>query len=63
MRITVSTIGLFFSALATMGVLHFAAPKAFDRIIPSWVPGRARTWTYASGVAELTSAALVAKAW
>lgn len=43
-----------------MGVLHFVAPKPFDRIIPPWVPGRPRAWTYASGVAELTSAALVA---
>jgi uncharacterized membrane protein len=48
------------AGLATMGILHFAAPKAFDRIIPWWLPGRPRTWTHASGVAELASAALVA---
>jgi uncharacterized membrane protein len=46
--------------LAGMGVLHFAVPKAFDGAIPGWVPGRPRTWTYASGVWELASAALVA---
>lgn len=46
--------------LAGMGVLHFVVPKAFDGAIPGWVPGRARTWTYASGVWELASAALIA---
>ena len=46
--------------LAGMGVLHFVIPKAFDGAIPEWVPGRPRTWTYASGVWELASAALVA---
>ncbi len=44
-----------------MGVLHFAVPGQFDRIIPSWVPGPPRAWTYASGVWELTSAALLAR--
>jgi uncharacterized membrane protein len=47
-------------ALAFMGVLHFAVPKPFDAIVPSWVPGKARTWTYVSGVWELGSAALLA---
>ena len=47
-------------ALAFMGVLHFVAPKAFDAIIPKWLPGKPRTWTYASGVWELTSAGLLA---
>lgn len=45
-----------------MGVLHFAVPGQFDRIIPGWVPGRPRAWTYVSGVWELTSAALLARA-
>ena len=35
-------------------------PGPFDRIIPHWVPGRARTWTYVSGACELGSAALLA---
>ena len=46
--------------LAFMGVLHFVAPKPFDRIIPTWVPGDPRTWTYVSGAFELSSAALLA---
>lgn len=46
--------------LATMGTLHFVAPKPFDSIVPRALPGRARTWTYASGVAELAVAAAVA---
>ena len=47
--------------LLFMGVLHFAMPKAFDKIIPKWVPfGSPRTWTYISGVWELSSAALLA---
>ena len=43
-----------------MGTLHFVAPKQFDQIIPKWVPGTPRFWTYVSGVAELTSGALLA---
>ena len=46
--------------LLFMGVTHFVLPKPFDRIIPKWVPGRARTWTYVSGAWELSSAALLA---
>jgi uncharacterized membrane protein len=48
------------AGLATMGVLHFAAPRGFDRIVPTWVPGEARAWTYISGAFELSSAALLA---
>lgn len=40
--------------------MHFANPKFFDDIVPSWMPGTDRTVTYASGFAELTCAALVA---
>jgi uncharacterized membrane protein len=46
--------------LSFMGVLHFAVPKAFDKIIPSWMPGRPRMWTYLSGAAELASGVLLA---
>jgi uncharacterized membrane protein len=42
------------------GAMHFATPRFFDDIVPSWMPGTARTTTYVSGVAELTCAALVA---
>jgi len=48
--------------LGTMGVLHFVAARPFDEIVPKWIPGSPRMWTYASGVAELTSAALLARA-
>ncbi|MFD0692113.1 DoxX family protein [Actinomadura fibrosa] len=48
------------TVLAGMGTLHFAVPKPFDTIVPKQLPGSARTWTYASGVAELACAAAVA---
>jgi uncharacterized membrane protein len=41
-----------------MGTLHFVVPKAFVRLIPGWL-GDQRFWVYASGVAELTSGALL----
>lgn len=46
--------------LGTMGTLHFVVPRPFDRLIPRRLPGNARTWTYASGAGELTTALLVA---
>ncbi|MEV6324517.1 hypothetical protein AB0M45_25500 [Nocardia sp. NPDC051787] len=42
------------------GVLHFVWPKPFDSIVPRVMPGRARDYTYASGVAELGVAAALA---
>ena len=45
--------------LIAMGVMHFAAPKPFDSIIPEELPGSARFYTYASGVAELGTGALL----
>ena len=42
-----------------MGTLHFLAPKPFDSIIPEELPGSARFYTYASGVAELGTGALL----
>ena len=41
-----------------MGTLHFVAPKPFDAIVPAELPGSARFYTYASGVAELASGGL-----
>ena len=52
---------LLAGVLATAGVLHFAAPKPFDGIVPKGLPGSARTWTHLSGVAELGCAAAVAR--
>lgn len=46
--------------LTAVGVLHFAAPKPFDTIVPTELPGSARFYTQASGVAELGTAALLA---
>ncbi|MBN9099687.1 MULTISPECIES: hypothetical protein [unclassified Pseudonocardia] len=42
------------------GVLHFLIPAFFDAIVPRQLPGTARFWTIASGVAELGVAAAVA---
>ena len=47
--------------LTTTGTLHFAAPRQFDTIVPPQLPGTARFWTYASGVAELGVAGLLAR--
>ncbi|MBO4204912.1 MauE/DoxX family redox-associated membrane protein [Micromonospora echinofusca] len=46
--------------LAAAGVTHFARPRFYDPIVPPALPGPARFWTYASGVAELAVAAAVA---
>jgi uncharacterized membrane protein len=46
--------------LLGVGSLHFIAPKPFDTIIPTELPGSPRFYTYASGVAEVaTGAALL----
>jgi uncharacterized membrane protein len=42
---------------ATAGVTHFAAPRPYDATIPRALPGKPRTWTYASGAVELALAA------
>jgi len=41
------------------GVLHFVMPKPYDSIVPVELPGSQRFYTYASGVAELASGALL----
>ncbi|MEU8797904.1 hypothetical protein [Spirillospora sp. NPDC048819] len=46
--------------MAGMGALHLIVPRPFDAIVPERLPGRARTWTHLSGVAELACAAAVA---
>ena len=45
--------------LLGVGTLHFLAPKPFDDIVPAELPGNARLYTYASGVAELSVGALL----
>jgi len=46
--------------LAVAGTMHFVVPKFYDAMIPSWLPGTARQWTQASGLAEIAVAATVA---
>lgn len=45
--------------LAGAGLSHFIAPEGFERIVPPPL-GAARFWVFASGVAEMTCAALIA---
>ena len=47
------------SAYLTSGTLHMVKPQIFNQIVPSYLPGEATTYTYASGVAELANAALL----
>ncbi|MFE3290984.1 hypothetical protein [Rhodococcus sp. NPDC059234] len=42
------------------GTLHFVNPKPFDAIVPRQLPGDARAYTYASGVAELVVGTAIA---
>lgn len=46
--------------LGAAAVAHFAVPQVFDAIVPRWVPGPARRWTYLSGVAEGACALMLA---
>ena len=41
------------------GTTHFLLPKPYDSIVPAELPGSARFYTYASGVAELATGALL----
>lgn len=41
------------------GVTHFVLPKRYDSIVPDELPGSRRFYTYASGVAELATGALL----
>ena len=43
-------MGIF---LIAAGIGHFIFPKPLDAIVPSFLPGDARFYTYASGVAEI----------
>jgi uncharacterized membrane protein len=56
------TIGRGMAIMLTFtGFAHFIFPAPLDRIIPSFLPGEPRLWTYLSGVAELAvAAALIA---
>ena len=45
--------------LMGIGTVHFLTPKPFDTIVPAELPGKARFYTYASGVAEIATGALL----
>ncbi|MGX9790378.1 DoxX family protein [Mycobacterium sp. MMS18-G62] len=45
--------------LLGVGTTHFLMPKPFDAIVPAELPGSARFYTYASGVAEVATGALL----
>ncbi|CPR02436.1 membrane protein [Mycobacterium bohemicum DSM 44277] len=45
--------------LMSIGTVHFLAPTPFDTIVPAELPGSARFYTYASGVAEIAVGALL----
>jgi uncharacterized membrane protein len=51
---------LLAAVLFGAGALHFVMPKPYDDLIPSWLPGSARSWVYGSGVVELAAAVGVA---
>ncbi|MET0196984.1 hypothetical protein [Rhodococcus sp. 14-2470-1a] len=46
--------------LGGAGVLHFVTPQFFDMQVPRALPGKARTYTQVSGIAELAVAGAVA---
>jgi uncharacterized membrane protein len=45
--------------LIGVGTTHFLAPKPFDAVVPAELPGSPRLYTYASGVAEVTTGTLL----
>lgn len=46
-------MGIF---LLITGIGHFVFPTPLDEIVPSFIPGDPRFWTYVSGVAEIVIA-------
>jgi uncharacterized membrane protein len=47
-------VALVMGAFITVaGIMHFVSPDFFDAIVPPWLPPSQRTWTWASGLAEL----------
>ena len=56
-RLRAASPYLLGSLLVVTGTIHFAFPKPYDGIIPGFVPGPPRFWTYASGLLEWACAA------
>uniref|UniRef100_UPI0040491602 DoxX family protein n=1 Tax=Candidatus Planktophila sp. TaxID=2175601 RepID=UPI0040491602 len=50
--------GMAYMLLIT-GAGHFIVPGPFDELIPGFLPGEPRFWTYLSGVAELIVALML----
>jgi len=44
------SLGIF---LIIAGIGHFVFPKGLDAIVPEFLPGDPRFWTYLSGLAEI----------
>ncbi len=44
------SLGIF---LIIAGIGHFILPKGLDAIVPEFLPGDPRFWTYLSGLAEI----------
>ena len=45
--------------LILTGIGHFVFPEPLDAIVPPFLPGEPRFWTYLSGVAELVVAGML----
>jgi uncharacterized membrane protein len=45
--------------LIVTGAAHLIVPQAFDELVPDFLPGEPRLWTYLSGIAELIIALLL----
>jgi len=59
-RLRTASPYLLAGLMTVTGFLHFVFPKPYDGIIPGFVPGPPRFWTYASGLLEWVCAAGVA---
>lgn len=55
-----SAAAVLAGALIGAGATHAIVPSFFDAIVPPWIPGTPRFWTYASGVAEVAVGTAVA---
>lgn len=49
------------AGLGVMTVLHLVRPRAFEAMIPGWLPGDPTVWNLAATAAEGASAALLAR--
>ncbi len=58
-RLRTASPYLLTAVLAGAGLTHFVQAGFYDTIVPHALPGPARAWTYASGVAELGIAAAI----